>query len=87
MITWDTRALYERPTVGVCEVSGAYETGRYYIRDGKRIFVGDTAAPDSVEGYVAFRTALGAVGEFKRGYSKSDRWAAKLAPKKPAKKR
>ena len=85
MITWDSKSLYDKPTVGVCEITGAYETGRFYVKDGKRIFIGSTAAPEHVEDYVGFRTALGAVGEFKRGYSKSDRWEQRLASTKKKK--
>jgi hypothetical protein len=78
MITWDSKTLYDRPTVGVCAISGAFETGRFFVRDGKRVFVGNTAAPDAVHDYVGFRAALGAVGEFKRAYSKADRWAERV---------
>ena len=35
-ITWDTSTLYDKPSVGTCELSDAYETGRFYKKDGKR---------------------------------------------------
>ena len=70
MITWDTRTLYDPPVVGTCELSGAYETGRFYKRDNKPIFIGSTKAPSVVERYGELEAALGAVNEFKRGYAK-----------------
>jgi len=76
VITWDLRSLYDAPSTGVCEISGKYETGRFYDRDGKRIFVGNTAAPKSVDDYVRFATMLDTVKQFKRGYPKSE-WTAK----------
>jgi hypothetical protein len=72
MITWDSRTLYDPPAVGTCEVSGKYETGRYYLKDNKRIFVSNSAAPKAVEDYVDFATALAQVNGFKRGYAKKD---------------
>jgi len=46
-VTWDANTLYDHPAVGTCEISGAYETGRFFLReDGSPIFVGNTAAPD-----------------------------------------
>ena len=83
MISWDSRSLYESPTTGTCAVSGAYETGRFYVRDGKRVFVGNTKAPEVVEDYAGFLTAAGTTNSFKRGYPKRERVAASLpAPKK-----
>jgi len=70
MITWDTRTLYDEPVVGTCEISGAYETGRFYKQDGKPIFIGSTKAPTVVDRHDELVAALGAVTEFKRGYSK-----------------
>ena len=72
MITWDSRTLYDPPAVGICEVNGKYETGRYYRRDNKRIFVSNTAAPKAVEDYAGFLAARGTVTQFKRGYPKKD---------------
>ena len=72
MITWDSRTLYDPPTVGVCALSGAYETGRFYRQDDKPIFVGSTKAPTSVEDYDGLAVALRAVNDFKRGYAKRD---------------
>jgi hypothetical protein len=87
VITWDSRSLYDPPATGVCAVSGAYETGRFYVRDGKRVFVGNTKAPEVVEDYVGFLTASGTTNSFKRGYPKREAVAASLpAPKKPKKK-
>ena len=88
MITWDSRTLYEKPTTGVCEITGAYETGRYFILDDdKRIFVGNTIAPARVEDYAGFLTAMGTVEDFKRGYSKRDRVEARIEMPKSAKKK
>ena len=89
MITWDARTLYEKPTTGVCEITGAYETGRYFILDGdKRIFVGNTIAPAEVEDYAGFLTAMGTVGgDFKRGYAKRDRIEERIEMPKGAKKK
>jgi hypothetical protein len=82
-ITWNTTTLYEPPELGVCEISGAYEPGRWYDRGGKRIFVGNSAAPEAVEDYLTFATMVGTVEGFKRGYPKKDRVAERLpAPKK-----
>jgi hypothetical protein len=78
MFTWDSRTLYDPPSVGICSISGAYETGRFYNRDGKRVFIGNGEAPDAVRDYVGFLTALRAVGDFKRGYPKSA-WTAARA--------
>ncbi len=87
MITWDSRSLYDPPATGVCSVSGAYETGHFYVRDGKRVFVGNTKAPEVVEDYVGFLTASGTTNSFKRGYPKREAVADRLpAPKKPKKK-
>jgi hypothetical protein len=86
VITWDASTLYDAPTVGTCAVTGAFETGRWFLRDGKRIFVGETAQPEAVEDYVGFRTALGTVGGFKRGYPKTEWTAARLGSRKPARK-
>ena len=72
MITWDSRSLYDPPAVGVCEVSGKFETGRHYRKDNKRIFVCNTAAPKAVDDYAGFLAARGAVNDFKRGYAKKD---------------
>jgi len=71
MITWDSSTLYDAPSVGVCSVGGAYETGRFYRKDGKRVFIGNSKAADVVHDYVGFLTALRAVGDFKRGYPKT----------------
>ena len=76
MITWNANTLYAAPATGVCEVSGKYETGRFYIKNDKPIFVGNTAAPKSVENYVEFKTALDQVNGFKRHYAKTE-WTAK----------
>ena len=85
-ILWNSYMLYDKPETGVCQVSGAYETGRWYVTDeNERIFVGNTAAPDAVEDYVGFLTVLGTVEEFKRGYSRRDRKAASLPAKKKKK--
>jgi len=70
MITWDTRTLYDAPAVGTCAISGAYETGRVYIRDHKPVFIGNTQAPKVIDRYDELLAALGAVNEFKRGYAK-----------------
>ena len=86
MITWDSRLLYEKPETGVCEVSGAYETGRYFWTDGnKRIFVGNTAAPTAVRDYIGFLTATGTVSSFKAAYPKADKIAERVG--KPKKKK
>ena len=91
-IIWNTYTLYEKPAVGTCELSGAYETGRFFIEEesNKRVFVGNTAAQESVNDYIGFLTALGTIDEFKRGYSRRERKAERLPPvkkkKKPAKK-
>ena len=84
MITWNSRTLYEKPTTGQCEITGAYETGRFYLKDGsKPIFVGNTIAPAEVDDYVGFLTAMGTVENFKRGYPKPDRVAERVEmPKK-----
>ncbi len=76
VITWNSNTLYGVPTPGVCQVSGKYETGRIYIKNGKPFFVGNTEAPKCVEQYVEFLTALQQVTGFKRGYAKSE-WIAK----------
>ncbi|MHC4953644.1 MAG: hypothetical protein ACYTGZ_07125 [Planctomycetota bacterium] len=86
MITWNSRTLYEKPTTGVCAITGEYETGRFYLKDGvKRVFVGNTIAPAHVEKYVEFLTAVGTVDAFKRGYSRTDRVAARVEMPKKAK--
>jgi len=84
VITWNSRTLYEKPTTGVCEITGAYETGRFYLKGGsKPIFVGNTIAPAEVDDYVGFLTAMGTVENFKRGYPKPDRVAERVEmPKK-----
>jgi len=87
-IRWTHGTLYDDPKTGVCEVSGAYETGRMYVKeDGKPIFVGNTAAPDAVEDYAGFLTALDTVEAFKRGYPKRDRVESRIEKKKKKKKR
>ncbi len=73
-VTWDNRTLYEKATVGTCAITGAYETGRFFTRDGERIFVGDSAQPEVVE-------------DFKRGYAKKDWVAARVAFMNPPKKK
>jgi len=87
MITWDSKTLYGKPEAGVCAITGEYETGRWYRRDGKPVFVGNSAAPDAVEDYVAFLTLLGQVNAYKRGYPKAA-WTAERveSKKKPARK-
>ena len=88
VITWNSRTLYEKPTTGVCEITGAYETGRFFILDDtKRVFVGNTIAPAEVHDYAGYLTAMGTVEDFKRGYSKRDRVEARIEmPKKKKKK-
>jgi len=82
-VTWDANTLYDHPAVGTCEISGAYETGRFFLReDGSPIFVGNTAAPDVVEDYAGFLARLGSVADFKRGYAKRDRAAESVESKK-----
>ena len=79
MITWDSRTIYEAPTTGVCQITGDYETGRYYLLDGhKPIFIGNSAAPDHVHDYVGFLARTGTVQEFKAGYPKSERIAERI---------
>jgi len=84
VITWNSRTLYEKPTTGICEITSAYETGRYYLKDGKTpIFVGNTIAPAEVDDYIGFLTSMGTVENFKRGYPKPDRIAERVEmPKK-----
>jgi len=87
VITWDSRTLYEPPVTGICEITGEYETGRFYKLDGtKRIFIGNTAAPDHVEDYARFLAMTGTVAEFKAGYPKTDRIAERFEKKKSRKK-
>jgi len=87
MITWDSKTLYGKPATGVCAVSGEYETGRWFVRDGKPVFVGNSAAPDAVEDYVTFLTLLGQVNAFKRAYPKVEWTADRVeSKKKPARK-
>ncbi len=82
-VTWDAHTLYGKPAVGTCEISGAYETGRYFRKeDGSPILVGNTAAPEAVEDYVGFLTALGSVSDFKSSDAKRDRISARLVVKK-----
>ena len=78
MITWDSRTLYQFPLTGTCAISGAYETGRYFVQDNEPIFVGNGKAPEVVHDYVGFLTASGATNAFKRGYARSDRVADRL---------
>ena len=86
-VTWDNRTLYEKASVGTCAITGAYETGRFFTRDGERIFVGDSAQPEVVEDFTTFKTAVGTVDHFKRGYLKKDWVAARLAVMNPPKKK
>jgi len=81
VITWDSRTLYESPTTGICAITGKYETGRFFKKDGAPVFVGDGAQADAVEDYVGFLTALRTVGQFKRGYPKAV-WTAERLPGK-----
>jgi hypothetical protein len=86
VITWNSRTLYEDPTTGVCEITGEYETGRFYLVDGsRRIFIGNSAAPEHVEDYAGFLAATGTVQEFKAAYPKRERIAERIAPKKKKK--
>ncbi|MFQ5844322.1 MAG: hypothetical protein ACE5JG_04960 [Planctomycetota bacterium] len=86
-VTWDSRSLYESPAVGTCAITGSFETGRWFNRDGGRVFVGDSAQPDVVEDYVAFKTALETVGQYKRGYPKSAWTARRLEGRKPVRRK
>ena len=86
-VTWDNRTLYEKATVGTCAITGAYETGRFFTRDGERIFVGDSAQPEVVEDFMTFKTARGTVDHFKRGYPKKDWIAERVAIMNPPKKK
>jgi hypothetical protein len=84
-ITWDTKNLYESSELGVCEISGAFEPGRWFSRGGERVFVGNSSQAEVVEDFVRFATMVGTVEGFKRGYPKSDRVAARI--EKPRKKK
>ena len=86
-VTWDNRTLYEKATVGTCAITGAYEAGRFFTRDGTRIFVGESAQPHEVEDFTTFKTALATVEDFKRGYAKKDWIAARVALMNPPKKK
>jgi hypothetical protein len=86
VITWNSRTLYEKPVTGVCAVKGAYETGRFYLRDGvKPVFVGNTAAPTAVDDYIGFLTAMGTVQSFKASSSRADAISERVG--KPKKKK
>ncbi|MEM8883996.1 MAG: hypothetical protein AAGD14_08010 [Planctomycetota bacterium] len=89
MITWDSRTIYEKPVTGVCEITGAYETGRLYTLEEngkqKRIFIGNTAAPDHVHDYIKFLTHMGTISNFKASTPKADQIESRVAPKKKKK--
>jgi len=87
VITWNSRTIYEKPTTGICEITGEYETGRFYLVDGvKPIFIGNSAAPDHVEDYARFLAMTGTVKEFKAAYPRTDRIAERIGDPRKKKK-